>query len=59
MAKARVLDQNQTNQYVRSRPKAARLRSQESIHRYLSSGKLPRYPRSRMNESTRRRRKMR
>ena len=54
--KARVLDQNQTNTYVQGRQKAARIRSQETIHRYLDSGKLPRYPRSRMNQPARRRR---
>ena len=56
--RARVLDQNQTNAYVKSRPKASRIRSQEAIHRYLDTGKLPRYPKSRMNEPTRRRRKL-
>ena len=55
--KARVLDQKQSNAYVPSKPKAARIRSQETIHRYLSTGKLPRYPRSRMNEPAKRRRK--
>ena len=54
--RARELDQNQSNTYVKSRPKAARIRSQESIHRYLSTGKLPRYPKSRMNQPARRRR---
>jgi len=54
--KARVLDQNQTNAYVHGRQKAARIRSQETIHRYLDSGKLPRYPKSRMNQPARRRR---
>lgn len=54
--KARVLDARQSNEYVPSH-KGTRIRSQESIHRYLATGKLPRYPRSRMNEPTRRRRK--
>ena len=54
--RARELDQKQSNTYVKSRPKAARIRSQESIHRYLSTGKLPRYPKSRMNQPARRRR---
>ena len=54
--KARVLDQNQVNQYVESKKKVAHIRSQESIHRYLSTGKLPRYPKSRMNQPARRRR---
>ena len=57
--KARVLDQNQVNQYVESRKRVAHIRSQESIHRYLSTGKLPRYPKSHMNAPTRRRRKLR
>ena len=57
--KARVLDQNQVNQYVESRKRVAHIRSQESIHRYLSTGKLPRYPKSQMNAPTRRRRKLR
>jgi polyphosphate kinase len=55
--RARVLDKNQSNQMVPSKKKAARIRSQETIHRYLSTGKLPRYPKSRMNQPTRRRRK--
>ena len=56
--RARVLDQKQANDYVQSKPKASRIRSQETIHRYLDTGKLPRYPRSRMNEPTRRSRKL-
>ncbi len=55
--KARVLDQDQSNQYVGREKKATRIRSQESIHRYLGTGKLPRYPKSRMNTPVRRRRK--
>jgi len=55
--KARVLDQNQTNGYVKRRKKAAKIRSQVTIQRYLASGKLPRYPKSRMKEPARRRRK--
>ena len=56
--RARVLDQNQTNAYVPSKNKATKIRSQEAIHRYLETGKLPRYPKSRMNQPTRRRRKL-
>jgi polyphosphate kinase len=56
--KARVLDQNQLNHYVETKKKVARIRSQESIHRYLSCGKLPRYPKSRMNIPAKRRRKL-
>ncbi len=55
--KARILDQDQSNTYVESRKNVAKIRSQESIHRYLSSGKLPRYPKTRMNVPARRRRK--
>ena len=54
--KARVLDQNQTNTYVKSKKKVAKIRSQESIHRYLSTGKLPRYPKSQMRVPAKRRR---
>ena len=56
--KARILDQNQVNNYVRSKKKVAHIRSQETIHRYLSTGKLPRYPKSRMNVPAKRRRKL-
>lgn len=55
--KARVLDAAQSNSFVPSKPKAAKIRSQESIHRYLATGKLPRYPKSRMHRPARRRRK--
>ncbi|MBA6412478.1 polyphosphate kinase 1 [Parahaliea sp. F7430] len=54
--KARIIDETQSNQYAKAKPKSARIRSQESIHRYLATGKLPRYPKSRMTEQTRRRR---
>jgi polyphosphate kinase len=56
--RARVLDQNQTNSYVKTKKRATRIRSQDSIHRYLSTGKLPRYPKSRMHQPARRRRKL-
>jgi polyphosphate kinase len=56
--RARVLDQNQTNAYVPSKKQATKIRSQEAIHRYLETGKLPRYPKSRMTQPTRRRRKI-
>lgn len=55
--KARVVDQDQDNSFVPIKKKAARIRSQESIHRYLSTGKLPRLPKSRMHVRARRRRK--
>ena len=57
--KARVLDAKQTNTKVKLRKKEVRLRSQETIHRYLATGKLPRYPKSTMREGPRRRRKRR
>ncbi len=57
--KARVIDQNQTNKMVENKKKVARIRSQETIHRYLTDGKLPRYPKSRMNVVAKRRRKLR
>jgi polyphosphate kinase len=57
--KARVLDQNQTNAYVKRKKKATKIRSQFTIHRYLAPGKLPRYPKSKMNQPARRRRKSR
>ncbi len=56
--KARILDQDQGNRYVSSKKKVAKVRSQETIHRYLSTGKLPRYPKSRMNVPARRRRSL-
>jgi polyphosphate kinase len=57
--KARVIDQNQVNELIDNKKKVARIRSQETIHRYLSEGKLPRYPKSRMNMPAKRRRKLR
>ena len=41
----------------RSKNTAVQIRSRESIHHYLATGKLPRYPKSRMNQPARRRRK--
>jgi len=55
--KARVLDAKQTNAYVSSKKTATKIRSQESIHTYLDAGKLPRYPKSKMDQPARRRRK--
>ncbi|MEZ5572474.1 MAG: polyphosphate kinase 1 [Halioglobus sp.] len=55
--RARVLDKAQSNTYVKAAKKARRIRSQESIHRYLLSGKLPRYPKSPMKTKMKRRRK--
>ena len=39
--KARIIDQNQTNEYVKRARRGARIRSQETIHDYLATGKLP------------------
>ncbi len=55
--KARIIDRDQANQVMPSRKKVPRIRSQESIHRYLDNGKLPRYPKSRMHVPAKRRRK--
>jgi len=57
--KARILDQNQLNGYVPSKPKGAKIRSQESTHRFLETGKTPRYPKSDMTKPAKRRRKPR
>lgn len=58
--KARIIDQHQLNTLVPRRAKAARIRSQESIHRYLATGKLPRYAKSDMiSPAPQRRRKRR
>lgn len=46
--KARVLDKEQSNQLVKRRRKSALIRSQEAIHAYLATGKMPRLPRSNM-----------
>jgi polyphosphate kinase len=55
--KARTLDAGQANAYIKPQKRVTRIRSQESIHRYLSTGKLPRYPRSKMTVPAKRRRK--
>ena len=47
----------QGNEYVPRKRRVARIRSQETIHEYLRSGKLPRFPRSEMHHSGKRRRK--
>ena len=57
--KARELDAEQVNRMVPSSSRSVKIRSQESIHRYLQSGKLPRYPKSLMTRPARRRRKRR
>jgi len=55
--KARIIDKDQSNQYVPRKRRVARIRSQETIHHYLQTGKLPRYPRSEMHHSAKRRRR--
>ena len=55
--KARTLDADQTNRILTPAKKAAKIRSQETIHRYLATGKLPRYPKSTMRQPSKRRRK--
>ena len=54
--KARVLDEGQSNEMIGGR-KSVKIRSQESIHRYLQTGKLPRYPKSTIAQPAKRRRK--
>ncbi len=55
--KARVLDASQSNEYARRGKRAALIRSQETIHEYLDTGKLPRFPKSEMHHTAKRRRK--
>ena len=55
--KARILDADQSNRFRKQEKRAPTIRSQESIHRYLAAGKLPRYPKSTMNQASKRRRK--
>jgi polyphosphate kinase len=55
--KSRIIDQNQTNEYLPRANRVTRIRSQETIHEYLATGKLPRYPKSEMHRSAKRRRK--
>ena len=52
--KARVLNATQENRMVERAPKTAPLQAQESIHRYLLTGKKPRMPRSLMRQRLRR-----
>lgn len=54
--KARILDKDQANLFARAKKKVARIRSQQSIHRYLATGKLPRYPKSKLTQKAKRRR---
>lgn len=54
--KSRIIDAEQSNTLV-SRKGGARIRSQEAIHDYLTTGKLARFPKSIMNKPAKRRRK--
>jgi polyphosphate kinase len=54
--KARVLDATQSNTMARGR-RNVKIRSQETIHRYLKDGKLPRYPKTPTTQHAVRRRK--
>ena len=56
-SKARVIDSKQGNEMVASSGRATLVRSQETIHRYLQSGKAPRMPKSSMRTPSVRRRR--
>ena len=55
--KSRKLDASQKNRKILSKSKSSSIRSQETIHRYLATGRLPRYPKSDMRSPIKRRRK--
>ena len=55
--KARVIDANQTNTMVSSEGKATSVKSQETIHRYFETGKLPRMPQSDIRKPSMRRKR--
>lgn len=54
--KARVLDAGQTN-HMAGKKKHIKIRSQETIHEYLATGKLPRYPKTPATKKALRRKK--
>lgn len=56
--KARLLDSEQSNPLPDVRKNVASIRSQETIYRYLATGKLPRYPKSTMRQPSKRRKKI-
>ena len=56
-SKARVIDSKQANEMVVSSGRATLVRSQETIHRYLQTGKSPRMPKSLMRTPSVRRRR--
>ncbi len=55
--KSRRLDAAQNNKKTLSKRKKNSIRSQETIHRYLATGRLPRYPKSEMRLPIKRRRR--
>lgn len=55
--KARRLNAHQDNVLLSSAKPTSNLQSQETIYRYLSSGKLPRYPKSIMRQPSKRRKR--
>ena len=55
--KSRKLDASQKNRKILSKSRSSSIRSQETIHRYLATGRLPRYPKSDMRSPIKRRRK--
>lgn len=56
-SKARVIDSKQANEMVVSSGRATLVRAQETIHRYLQTGKSPRMPKSSMRTPSVRRRR--
>ena len=56
-SKARVIDSKQGNEMVVSSGRATLVRAQETIHRYLQTGKSPRMPKSSMRTPSVRRRR--
>jgi polyphosphate kinase len=55
--KARRINTHQDNQLLSSNKQTNKLHAQETIYRYLATGKLPRYPKSTMRQPSKRRRR--
>lgn len=55
--KARRINTQQDNQLLSSNKQTNKLHAQETIYRYLATGKLPRYPKSTMRQPSKRRRR--
>jgi polyphosphate kinase len=55
--KARRLNIDQDNVLLSSSKSSSHIQSQETIYRYLATGKLPRYPKSTMRQPSMRRRR--